>query len=106
MFRVYAAANLQDAHLLLGLLAATGIDARVLNASAYGALGEIPLASTYPEIWIVNARDLARAREVIATFERPPSAARSIGCASCGEDNPAGFEICWNCGSGITAAQA
>lgn len=106
MIKAYTAANLQDAHLLLGLLAASGIEARILNAAALGALGEIPFASAYPEIWLTDARDLARARQIIATFERPPPAAQPVRCASCGEDNPAGFEICWNCGGTITTVPA
>lgn len=99
MIRIYTAANLQDAHLLLGLLHVSGIDARILNASAQGALGEIPLAAAYPEIWLVQARDTERARQVLATFERPAPALPPRICPACGEENPATFETCWNCGA-------
>ena len=104
MIKTYTAANLQDAHILLGLLHAEGINARVLNASAQGGLGEIPLACTYPEIWLENARDTVRAKAVIEQFERPPSAGPPLTCKRCGEDSPPGFEVCWNCGA-TTAAE-
>src|SRR5688572_11181490 len=97
MIKSYTAANLQDAHILLGLLSAVGIEARILNANAHGGLGEIPFTHAYPEIWLVNARDATRARQVFDEFERPPAPAQTMACPSCGEENPAGFEICWNC---------
>jgi hypothetical protein len=99
MIRAYTAANLQDAHILLGLLHAEGIEARIFNASAQGGLGEIPFTNTYPELWLLHERDVPRARLVFAQFEHPSSGmARATRCTACGEDNPAGFEICWSCG--------
>ncbi len=97
MIKAYTAANLQDAHILLGLLHAEGIDARIFNANAQGGVGEIPFTNAYPEVWIVHESDAARARSIFAAFERPESSAQSNRCAACGEDNPPGFEICWNC---------
>ena len=101
MIRAYTAANLQDAHILLGLLAASGIKARILNANAQGGLGEIPFTSTYPEVWLEDARDAARARTIIAEFEHPASSGTARRCRGCGEENPARFEVCWQCGAVI-----
>lgn len=97
MRKVYTAANLQDAHIVLGLLEAAGIEATILNVNAQGGLGEIPFTQTYPELWLKKQRDLQRARRLIDEFERPIRAP-SVRCAGCGEDNPGTFEICWNCG--------
>ena len=99
VIKAYTAANLQDAHILLGLLESCGIKARVLNASAQGGLGEIPFASTYPELWLEDARDAVRARTVIAEFERPPSEGSPRRCPNCREESPARFEVCWKCGT-------
>jgi hypothetical protein len=103
MIKAYCAANLQDAHILLGLLQAAGIEARILNSNAQGGLGEIPFMHAYPEIWLVRRSDLGRASQVFERFERPPPAARPRPCAACGEENPAGFEICWNCSAPMAA---
>jgi hypothetical protein len=103
MIKAYSAANLQDAHILLGLLHAAGIEARILNSNAQGGLGEIPFTHAYPEIWLVRAADLGRACQVFERFERPAPAARPSRCAACGEENPAGFEICWNCSAPMAA---
>jgi hypothetical protein len=98
MIKVYTAANLLDAHILLGLLQCQGIAARVLNANAQGGLGEIPFANTYPEIWAEDARDAARAKAVVESFERAEEPGAPLICGHCGEESPAGFERCWNCG--------
>jgi hypothetical protein len=97
MIKAYTAANLQDAHILLGLLHAEGIDARIFNANAQGGVGEIPFTNTYPELWLVHERDLPCARSIFAAFERPTGSVQSNQCVACGEENPPRFEICWNC---------
>lgn len=98
MFRLCTAANLPEAHLLLHRLAHAGIEARVLNEHAQGGLGEIPFTHAYPEIWVMEAADESRAREILAEFERAPSSRETACCQTCGEINPPGFEICWHCG--------
>jgi hypothetical protein len=101
VIKAYTAGDLQQAHLLLGLLQAAGIEARILNANAQGGLGEIPFVNAYPEIWLTHARDLDRARAVFDQFERPSPSMPSRACPRCGEENPAAFEICWNCAAPI-----
>lgn len=101
MFRVYSAASLPDAHMICGLLAQAGIEARVFNENAVGGMGEIPFTHAYPEVWVLNERDLQPARELVRAFERPQASSGSVACASCGEDNPENFQTCWNCGNEI-----
>jgi hypothetical protein len=102
MLRLYAAANLQDAYLLLHLLAEKGVKAHVLNENAQGGLGEIPFTHTYPEIWIEDEADLPTARKVINVFEQRPSEPGEVKCPSCGEENPGNFEVCWRCNHPLT----
>lgn len=96
MQRLYSAANLPEAHLVRGLLAADGIEARVFNEYAGGALGELPFNETAPSVWI-EARDLPRARQVIATYENAVAAPGVTRCGACGEESPRDFSICWQC---------
>jgi hypothetical protein len=99
VIRIYQAADLPQAHLVAGLLRQAGIDARVLNENAQGGLGDIPFGETYPEVWIINAPDFARANDMIADFECAPIESGSIFCRTCQEENPANFELCWHCGA-------
>ena len=98
MVRIYSAATLPDAHLVRGLLGQAGIDARVFNENLQGGLGEIPFTHAYPEVWIVDERDLQRAREVILQIERPVPGSGSMICPRCREVGPGHFQVCWNCG--------
>jgi hypothetical protein len=97
MQRLYSAANLPEAYLVRGLLAAAGIEARVFNEYAGGALGELPFTEVAPSVWIEEERDLTRARQVIASYEKPAAAPGSTRCVACGEESPRDFSICWQC---------
>ena len=98
MQRVYEAANLQEAQLVLHLLNEAGIEARVLNANAQGGLGEIPFTQAYPEIWVMRDGDARRAGAVVEAYEQRPPVHGTRRCPACGEENPANFETCWRCG--------
>jgi len=97
MQRLYSAANLPEAYLVRGLLAAAGIEACVFNEYAGGALGELPFTEAAPSVWIEEERDLTRARLVIASYEKPAAAPGSTRCHACGEESPRDFSICWQC---------
>jgi hypothetical protein len=99
VIKAYTAGSLQDAHILLGLLRAQGIDARILNAGAHGVLGEIPFDQTYPELWLVDPADLDRARIVFEGFDRPVASGPDTICPVCAQESPASFAVCWHCGA-------
>ena len=99
MKRIYSAASLPEAHLLLHRLQAEGIAAKVFNENAQGAVGELPFTHTYPEVWIERLEDEEKARLVIHKFEMRSISTPGWHCQTCGEHNPATFEVCWQCGS-------
>lgn len=99
MKKLYCAANLPDAHIVLHLLEEAGIEARVFNENAQGGLGELPFTHVYPELWLMNERDFGRAREIVEAHEAPPRDLGSVRCDGCGEDNPHNFQMCWQCGA-------
>lgn len=101
MPRLYAASDLIDAQLLADTLHSHGIPARVLNAHAAGALGEIPFIDALPEVWVGDPADLARAASVVAEHARRPAAGPDRTCAHCGESSPPNFASCWKCGAWI-----
>jgi hypothetical protein len=99
MHKIYTAANLADAYLLRDRLARAGIEVFVFNEHAQGGLGEIPFTQTYPELWLADSHDVARALDEIRAYEAKPGRDDPPHkCPTCGEDNPASFEVCWRCG--------
>ncbi|GMR03797.1 MAG: DUF2007 domain-containing protein [Gammaproteobacteria bacterium] len=101
MQKLYSAANLQEAYLILHLLEHAGIEARIFNEHAQGGLGEIPFTHTYPEVWLINESDQARARELLEEYQNADEATEAVRCPACGEQNPGVFEICWRCSAPI-----
>lgn len=99
MQKIYSANNLPDAYLIQGLLAEAGIESQILNEYAQGGLGEIPFTQTYPEIWLLNERDITKAKKIINQFEQTPSETGKLLCKNCHELNPDTFETCWHCGA-------
>jgi Putative prokaryotic signal transducing protein len=99
--KVYRAANLPEAHLLRGLLAQAGIEALVFNENAQGGVGQLPFTEAWPEVWVAQDRDLARARDIVQSFEARSANGADLRCSRCAEDNPGSFQSCWNCGASL-----
>lgn len=99
MQKLYTAANLQDAYLLVHRLDRAGIEVRVLNEHAQGGLGELPFTHVYPEIWLLEPADAVRARAIVIEHERGEVRPGARLCRACGEESPGGFELCWRCGA-------
>ena len=93
MRRVYTAATLPEAHLIRQLLESAGINARVFNENAQGAIGELPVTAAWPDVWIVQDCQFRAARVLIQYNES--SSGSELLCNSCGEISPGRFKMCW-----------
>ena len=77
-----------------------GIRSEVRNEFLAGASGEIPFIETWPEIWLIDAADLARARELLVQIlKEVESPGPDWTCGHCGERIDGQFGACWNCGA-------
>ena len=101
MKKIYSASNLMEAQIVLDLLAHAYIPAQIFNQYAQGMAGEIPVHHACPEVWIKRDEDYERGKHVIETYENTPVTTGNVQCPSCGEDNPANFQLCWKCGGGL-----
>lgn len=102
MRRVHIAATLIEAQLAADALAGLGIAARILNANAAGALGEVPFLQALPEVWVDDDAQAARAMDALQAWSNVPAGAEQA-CPHCGESNPAHFLSCWHCGGALPA---
>jgi hypothetical protein len=102
MKKVYQAKDLIEAQLFRDFLADHRMDAVVLGGYLAGAAGELP-ALQFPEVWVLDARDHDRARQLLDAFLEGKREARSGGrgwrCGNCGESIEPPFDICWRCGA-------
>ena len=97
MQRIYTAANLPEAQLLLDRLAEHGIRARIFNANASSLAGELPIDASLPQIWVEDREQAVRGRAVIEEFMHAQHLGSPWRCPRCGEENPSSFETCWAC---------
>ena len=84
------------ADIAAGPLKASGIDCEVRNTLLWSAAGELPPDICAPEIWLTDARDMARARAILKEIAENAEAPAWV-CPNCGETIEAQFGQCWKC---------
>jgi hypothetical protein len=95
--RVFRAASLLQVAHARNVLIAAGIDSELRNQYLAGALGDLPMLETWPQLMVEDALESAalRALEKAATA---PTGAPWI-CSQCGELLEPQFTTCWRCGA-------
>ncbi len=87
---------------LQSLLEAEGIKCEIRNLNASGTAGAVPVAQVYPELWVLDNADEARAKAIVKDYRDTASAA-PVGpdwtCPVCKEHVEGVFSECWNCGA-------
>jgi hypothetical protein len=97
MIELYQAQDRVEAQMLKDFLLDEGIETVILNDHLSGAAGGVP-ANIFPMLWLLERRDLAKAKQLTEQFfNQQPVSRQPWCCAVCGERIDAGFEICWKC---------
>jgi len=99
MHRLYQAKDRIEAQMLRDFLGDQGIETAILGDYLAGAAGELP-ANIFPEVWVVQERDLAAAAALLRGWRQGPPEPRDDAtwtCANCGEVLEAQFQVCWRC---------
>jgi hypothetical protein len=97
MKRVYRAASLIDVAHSRNLLLTAGIDCEIRNQYLAGAMGELPLLETWPQLWVEDADEVRACR--VLEGARAPVAGEAWVCSACGERLEPQFTTCWRCGA-------
>ena len=80
----------------------SSLAARIFNANASSLAGELPIEASLPQVWVERDLDAARAREAIEQYLKSSDhRGPARECPHCGEENPATFDLCWNCGRSL-----
>lgn len=97
MKRVYRAADIIEAQMVLDDLLAAGLKAHVSGSYLTGAIGDLPQDSVV-SVWISSEQHYDRAREVVDAFEKARNTEHPDRfCRKCGEKNAGSFSQCWSC---------
>jgi len=90
------------------LLEAEGIKTEIRNEGGWGSAGAVPVQQVYPELWVLNNADEARAKQIIKDFRTQADAAPVAPdwiCPVCKERVEGIFSECWNCGNPAPSAE-
>jgi hypothetical protein len=90
-----------QAFLLRDLLAQHGIKAHVFNQNMSSIVGDVPPDVALPQVWLDDDADQDRASEVLRDYRVARNRTGVVFCGACREENPATFEVCWNCGAAL-----
>jgi Putative prokaryotic signal transducing protein len=102
MKRVFRAASLLQVAHARNVLIAAGIDSELRNQYLAGALGDLPMPETWPQLMVEDELESAALR-ALAKAAAAPSGAPWV-CAQCGEQLEPQFTSCWRCGAAMQSA--
>ena len=97
--QVYKAANSSEAYFIKGLLEQNSIDVRLLGENLSVAMGGLPLEVIQVDL-LVRKEQFDKAKKIIIQYEnelKNKNNKKNWICSYCSKNNPATFEICWNC---------
>jgi hypothetical protein len=97
--RVYSAQNTLMVDHLKHVLDAEGIGCVVRNRHLSSAIGRLPPAECWTELWILDDAQLPLAERIVeGAFQGDDTVRReSWECPRCGERLEPQFEACWKC---------
>jgi putative signal transducing protein len=102
--RVYRAATLLQVAHARNVLIAAGVQCELRNIYLAGAMGELPMMETWPQLYVDDA-DETYALSILARAAKAPAGAAWI-CDDCLESLEPQFTSCWRCGRERGASNA
>ncbi len=96
MQKLYTAISLLEANTLQSMMRAQGVEVFLKGEALAGALGELPATVAQVELW-VNQKQRALAEQLLDEYHQADQSGVHWSCRSCGEENPPGFQLCWQC---------
>ena len=98
MKKLYVCLNTIEAQMLKDVVSNADIVCMIKNEQLGRLAPEIPFTECYPEIWILNEADYAKAREIIDRWlESKNEDFEAWVCPDCGVEIEGQFAACWNC---------
>jgi hypothetical protein len=97
MKRVFRAATLLQVAHARNVLVTAGIHCELRNQYLAGALGDLPMMETWPQLYVDDG-DERFALSALARAASAPSGSDWI-CSGCGEELEPQFTQCWRCGA-------
>jgi hypothetical protein len=98
MKKIYSAEDSLQIGMIKSVLEQEGINCLMKNQMLSGALGEIPPLECWPELWVTDDRDSARANDIVEALLSQTETDTTPWQCTCGEQIDGQFSACWKCG--------
>ena len=99
MKRVFRAASLIQVAHARNILLTAGIPSELRNQYLAGALGDLPMLETWPQLFVEDDYEAAALKALAVASSALPGP--SWTCAQCGELLEPQFTQCWSCGTAL-----
>lgn len=100
MIKVFENFDFSRVGQMQSLLESHDIKTFIKNQYGSSVMGEVPFVEVVPQLYILQARDLARARELLQLDLPVDQPEKDWVCTECGVDIDGAFGRCWKCGAG------
>lgn len=99
MKKVYSSEHPAMTGHVQSLLENTGIECIIKNQYLSGGMGELPINECWPEVWITDDSNFARAMQIVNSVIHDDDHPDTGWQCRCGEQIESQFSACWNCGA-------
>ncbi len=100
MIKVFENFDFSRVGQMQSLLESYGIKTFLKNQYSSSVMGEVPFVEVVPQLYVLEERDLARAKQVLQLDLPADEPDENWVCAACGIDVEGTFDRCWKCGTG------
>jgi hypothetical protein len=99
LIKVFEDFNFSRVGQMQSLLESQGIRTFIRNEYGSSVVGELPFVEVVPQLFVLEQKDLARAKELLRLDLPVESPGEGWICAECGIDIDGNFSRCWKCGT-------
>ena len=100
MIKVFEDFDFSRVGQLQSLLDSHGIKTFIKNEYGSSVVGELPFVEVIPQLFVLEEKDLERAKEILNLDIPQDNKAEDWICPECGVDVEGNFSRCWKCGMG------
>jgi len=98
VIKVYEDFEFSKVGQMQSLLESHGIKTFLKNQFGSSVVGELPFVEVVPQLYVLEAKDLDRALELLQIEQPAGPAGEDWICPDCGAEIDGNFSRCWNCG--------
>lgn len=98
MIKVFENFDFSRVGQMQSLLESHGIKTFMRNEYGSSVVGELPFVEVIPQLFVLEKKDVERARELLLLDLPTESSSEDWVCPECGVNVEGNFSRCWKCG--------